>query len=58
MKKSKSSKDKLYNLLKQSHLKYLERQIKSNDKRHKSPKKQDEYEITKDKNVILSYFPN
>ncbi|CAD8086901.1 unnamed protein product [Paramecium sonneborni] len=58
MKKSKSSKDKLYNLLKQSHLKYLERNYKTPDKRHKSPKKKEEYEITKNKNVILSYFPN
>ncbi|CAD8167229.1 unnamed protein product [Paramecium octaurelia] len=58
MKKSKSSKDKLCNLLKQSHLKYLERHLKTTDKRHKSPKKQEVYEIKKDKNVILSYFPN
>ncbi|CAD8131662.1 unnamed protein product [Paramecium pentaurelia] len=58
MKKSKSSKDKLCILLKQSHLKYLERHLKTSDKRHKSPKKLEEYEITKDKNIILSYFPN
>ncbi|CAD8092146.1 unnamed protein product [Paramecium sonneborni] len=58
MKKSQSSKEKLYNLLKQSHLKYLERNFKTSDKRHKSSKKQEEYEVTKDKNVILSYFPN
>ncbi|CAK81593.1 unnamed protein product (macronuclear) [Paramecium tetraurelia] len=53
MKKSRSSKDKLQNLLKQSHLKHLERHFRIPAKKHKSPKKQEEY----DRNLVLSYFP-
>ncbi|CAD8170440.1 unnamed protein product [Paramecium pentaurelia] len=56
MKKSKSSKDKLQNLLKQSHQKNHERHFKTPNKKYKSPKKE-EYEINKNRNIVLSYFP-